>query len=157
MANIHATTNTRHVQIGKLVIATTGVFAIALVITIAHLHQSQSSAATLPPQHVQPQQYDGRIGTARATNGLSIDGTRLVSGPANITVHQGDNVYIPITAPKDEVKVHLSGYEIITEAGPDGDAPGAFSFIADTKGNFPFYSVPENGGAEVYLGTIEVQ
>lgn len=146
-------------QTSKLILATSGVFAIAIVITVAHLHQSSSSAAALPAQHVSPQKYESSIGKAPAANGLTIDGARLVSGPSTIVVHQGDNVFIPIRAAHDEVKVHLSGYDIITEAdsGSGDDASGAFSFIADTKGNFPFYSVPENGGAEVYLGTLEVK
>lgn len=146
-------------QIGKLVLATSGVVVIAAVVTVAHLHQSSSSAATLPAQYVQPQPYDNSIGKGAASNGLTIDGTRLASGPSTIVAHQGDNVHIPIHAAHGEVKVHLSGYEIITEADSDSgdDASGAFSFIADTKGNFPFYAVPENGGAEVYLGTLEVK
>jgi hypothetical protein len=62
------------------------------------------------------------------------------------------------------VKVHLKGYEIISEAGPNGEAPGSFSFITDNHGTFSFYVIAsdETSAAnpsprEYYLGSLEVK
>lgn len=152
----------RYEKVGKLTLATSGVFVIAAVVIVANHHQSSSSAATLPPAKVMPQQYDNRITQPTATFNLTIGGTKLASGPNNIVVHKGDSVRVNIAAANDEVKVRLAGYDIITEASPGDDTGGAFSFIADTAGSFPFYAIPEQPDGQpqlpdVYLGTIEVK
>lgn len=127
---------------------------------------SQSSGWAFPQavKRIRPQHYDSRIGRGDKHYDLTVEDNKLLNGPSDITVHKGDVVRVDIKAVGEEAKLWLTGYDIITESDGQGNAPGAFSFIADTTGSFPFYALGETSGnqedfsaPQYYLGTIDVK
>jgi hypothetical protein len=111
--------------------------------------RSSTNADQTTSAVVQP--YDERIKTPDTVFDLVLAGDTLKRGPKDIVVKQGDSVRVNITyASSDEVRVKLAGYDIITEANIQ--APGAFSFIADKTGTFPFYVLSDNDGSDTQSG-----
>ncbi|HEX8350093.1 MAG TPA: hypothetical protein VF598_09020 [Hymenobacter sp.] len=112
------------------------------------------------------QDHDERIGTASKGSEfeLVLDEEKLVRGPDKIVVERGASVHINIIAGgHEEAGAYLEGYGITTEADPE--APGAFSFIADTPGTFAYYALEEPPAgigsdeipAKYRLGTLVVR
>jgi plastocyanin len=153
------TENRKIITIGSAVFIL-GLLLLAYVVT----HRSGTTSALAQSANSQAAAtYDSRIGTPDKDSGYTLvfDGSKLVSGPKHIRVKLGASVKININEKaNEETKVHLEGYDIITESNPQ--APGAFSFIADKAGTFNFYVIPDEDNsastpAPIQVGEIEVK
>jgi hypothetical protein len=109
------------------------------------------------------QTYSERLNRPDQVVRLQVEEDKLVSGPRTITVQQGQSVNIEIRAIAEEVRVKLDGYNIITENHPSDNVPGGFNFVADKKGTFHYYALPDKEDHNTQnpvpklLGTIIVQ
>jgi len=81
---------------------------------------------------------------------LVVKNKKLVSGPETITVTQGDNVVIKITADEDE-ELHLHGYDKSIDL--EKDKEGQLAFPATVSGRFAY----ELEHSKTDIGALEVQ
>lgn len=141
-----------------------GLVAVIIILLVAVLVARKSPVNTYSraaaPAPAQPalQPYDTRLAHPNKTFNLAVQDNKLVSGPSQLTVRQGDSVSVRIKAMgTSEIEAKLDGYDITTESAPEDDTPGGFSFIADKAGSFPFYVLGASSPAQTYyLGTIVV-
>ncbi len=130
--------------------------------------RSTASAPTAPAPlsgtttPVASHHYDERVNTPNSVTNLTIEETKVLEGPRTIKVKRGDSVNIEIRAVKEEVRIKLEGYNIITENHPSDNVPGGFNFIADKVGSFKYYALPEEeeghqNDTPTLLGTIIVE
>lgn len=129
---------------------------IVLILAFAYRAQIKPAAAVkVTPTPIHNSQ--GRLSDPDRTFNLLVKGTKLISGPSQITVTKGQSVRVNIKAKGGPISVKLDGYGINTESDPSDNVPGGFSFIADQRGTFPFYSVTTAPTpATVKLGDIIV-
>jgi plastocyanin len=86
---------------------------------------------------------------------IEIAGTKVKSGPTTITVTKGDKVQIVVSADKPNT-IHLHGYDIEKEAGPN--KPARFDFTADAEGVFEIESHTwEDAGLEPQVAKLVVR
>jgi hypothetical protein len=80
---------------------------------------------------------------------IVVEGKKVVSGTADISVVQGDTVTITVTNDTDE-EVHLHGYGLMTEL--KAGVPGTLTFQATASGRFPV----ELEGSKTDIGAVSV-
>lgn len=127
------------------------------------LQTQEPNSATKTPDATKPaptweaaQEHSKRLANPDISFSLTIDEDKLINGPSEMTVKQGQSVRISINAVSEEVKARLEGYNIITESYAFEDPPGGFHFIADKTGEFKFYARGEDG-PEKHIGTVIVK
>lgn len=81
---------------------------------------------------------------------LEVKDRKLVSGSSTLTVKQGDQVSITITADESD-ELHLHGYDKSVEF--EANTLATLSFTADRSGRFPF----EMEGSATGLGELHVE
>jgi hypothetical protein len=86
---------------------------------------------------------------ARDVFELVVRGGRLVSGPAVLQVHEGEQVTLRIRSDRSD-EVHLHGYDLHAQIGPQQTA--SLQFTADRTGRFDL----ELHKANTELGALEV-
>ena len=90
---------------------------------------------------------------------LSIEGGELDIEDGIIRVRQGDNIILRVDSDEQGI-LHLHGYDIEQEVGPDGSAD--IEVVADTTGRSSITFHPGGGGGvdsqkEINLGALEVR
>ena len=112
-----------------------------LFVLLRPKQQSEQTNNTAPPPALEP---------AVQTFNLVIKGKKLISGPQTITLKEGDEVKITITADEDE-EWHLHGYD--KSAQLEKDKPVEIAFTANISGRFIY----ELELSKTDIGVIEVQ
>ncbi|MGH8446553.1 MAG: hypothetical protein ACREVL_14870 [Solimonas sp.] len=123
-------------------------FALAAVALLAGLFAAlkpspapQTASAPLPAANaVEPRRFE-----------LTVQGSRLVAGPALIRVTQGDEVLIRVSSDAPQ-EMHVHGYDV--EAQLDPGHPVELRFTATHTGRFEYELHAAQGHAE--LGVLEV-
>jgi FtsP/CotA-like multicopper oxidase with cupredoxin domain len=95
----------------------------------------QTTAADLP----KPQRFE-----------VVVSKGKLLSGPAVIQVHEGDDVQLQVTSDHAD-ELHMHGYDLHLSLKPN--VPATLSFRAEHSGRFDY----ELHHAHAELGTLEVQ
>jgi plastocyanin len=158
--------NLFHRRLSANQLAIYGLVLILLALAFATIRIAKNRVSPPPTTTQMPAQqtlYDERINDPNKTFAITVDEGQLVKGPEKIIVKIGDSVRVNLTALGEEARVHLEGYDIITEHDPSDNVPGGFSFIADRRGTFKYYSLAEPGidgtisTEKTLLGSIVVE
>ena len=97
-----------------------------------------------------PTTGSGAQATATKAFSLVVKDRKLISGESVLTVKQGDQVSITITANESD-ELHLHGYDKSVEFATD--TPTVLILTADQSGRFPF----EMEGSKTDLGELDVE
>lgn len=145
-------------------VAAVVIVALALVLFGSFNHKSTNTASQSPASS-EFAKYNTAEAVANPNRTFKLvvnhETHKLASGPAVISLKQGDVVDITVMSDEDENSVNLEYYDVTTEAGNNADTLGHIKFVAYKTGTFRISDLGDENNpqppGQYVLSTVEVK